>query len=122
MALPIREAHQQRKRSASRSTQLQLPQDALSISGEALNLAVIYNQRRSNAMHEKRAYFRRRLRSNDGVGMPQLGGMSGETDLGSYDGDELPFWDAYDVVNQLYIELGKQRGMWLFLALFICVS
>lgn len=108
--MPIRqETHPQRKRSTVSRPQ-QLPQDALSISGEALNLAVIYNQRRSNAMHEKRASFRRRLRSNDGgVPIPQLGGMSGESDVGNYDGDELPFWDAYDVVNQLYIELGKHK-------------
>ncbi|KAH8251364.1 hypothetical protein KR032_009759, partial [Drosophila birchii] len=73
---------------------------------EALNLAVIYNQRRSNAMHEKRSYIRRRLRSNDAA-FTQLG-ISSDRDVGSYDGDELPFWDAYDVVNQLYVELGKK--------------
>ncbi|KAH8411906.1 hypothetical protein KR222_002111 [Zaprionus bogoriensis] len=105
--LPVREAaHPQRKRAAPRPQQ-----EALSISGEALNLAVIYNQRRSNAMHEKRAYIRRRLRSNDGLALAQLGGLSGETDMGSYDGDELPFWDAYDVVNQLYIELGNKANI-----------
>lgn len=112
MALPSRqEMHAPRKRSATAARlQSQLPPDAaLSGSGEALNLAVIYNQRRSNAMHEKRASFRRRLRSNDGATMPQLGGLSGESDVGNYDGDELPFWDAYDVVNQLYIELGKHK-------------
>jgi len=98
-AVPTREAlHPQRKRSAPRFQDL--------IPGEALNLAVIYNQRRSNAMHEKRSYFRRRLRSNDGV-LPQLGSTDNDPDVGSYDGDKLPFWDAYDVVNQLYIELGK---------------
>jgi len=88
--------HQQKKRSTS------LTHPNLS---EALNLAVLYNQRRSNAMHEKRSYIRRRLRSNDAA-FTQLG-ISSERDVGSYDGDELPFWDAYDVVNQLYVELGK---------------
>ncbi|XP_034471854.1 uncharacterized protein LOC117779690 [Drosophila innubila] len=102
-AVPTREAlHPQRKRSAPRF------QD--SIPGEALNLAVIYNQRRSNAMHEKRSYFRRRLRSNDGV-LPQLGSTDNDPDVGSYDGDKLPFWDAYDVVNQLYIELGNKANV-----------
>lgn len=88
--------HQQKKRSTG------LIHPNLS---EALNLAVIYNQRRSNAMHERRSYIRRRLRSND-ASFTQLG-ISSERDVGSYDGDELPFWDAYDVVNQLYVELGK---------------
>ncbi|KAH8392567.1 hypothetical protein KR215_011720, partial [Drosophila sulfurigaster] len=92
-ALPTRESqHVQRKRS---------------LSGEALNLAVIYNQRRSNAMHEKRSYFRRRLRSNDGNNEPG----NSEQDVSNYDGDELPFWDAYDVVNQLYIELGNKANI-----------
>ncbi|KAL7742048.1 hypothetical protein ACLKA6_018296 [Drosophila palustris] len=102
-AVPTGEAvHPQRKRSASRL------QD--STPGEALNLAVIYNQRRSNAMHEKRSYSRRRLRSNDGV-LPQLGSTENEPDVGSYDGDKLPFWDTYDVVNQLYIELGNKANV-----------
>lgn len=58
-------------------------------------------------MHEKRAFVRRRLRSND-ANAPQQS-LSTELELGNYDGDELPFWDAYDVVNQLYIELGRSR-------------
>ncbi|XP_030557383.1 uncharacterized protein LOC115760260 isoform X1 [Drosophila novamexicana] len=96
--------HMQRKRSAPRY------QDALA-TGEALNLAVIYNQRRSNAMHEKRSYFRRRLRSNEGpVPQLELDATSTEHEVGSYDGDELPFWDAYDVVNQLYIELAGNKA------------
>lgn len=94
--------HPQRKRSAPRY------QDALA-TGEALNLAVIYNQRRSNAMHEKRSFIRRRMRSNDANAAQQSLGTELET--GNYDGDELPFWDAYDVVNQLYIELGKSTLM-----------
>ncbi|KAH8305496.1 hypothetical protein KR018_012247 [Drosophila ironensis] len=93
--------HQQKKRSTSLS-----PHPNLS---EALNLAVIYNQRRSNSMHEKRSYIRRRLRSNDAA-FTQLG-ISSERDVGSYDGDELPFWDAYDVVNQLYVELGNKANI-----------
>ncbi|KAH8410163.1 hypothetical protein KR009_007256 [Drosophila setifemur] len=92
--------HQQKKRSTG------LTHPNLS---EALNLAVIYNQRRSNAMHEKRSFIRRRLRSNDAA-FTQLG-ISSERDVGSYDGDELPFWDAYDVVNQLYVELGNKANI-----------
>ncbi|XP_016987525.1 neuroligin-1 [Drosophila rhopaloa] len=92
--------HQQKKR----STDLTNPNLS-----EALNLAVIYNQRRSNAMHEKRSYIRRRLRSNDAA-FTQLG-ISSDRDVGSYDGDELPFWDAYDVVNQLYVELGNKANI-----------
>ncbi|XP_037710043.1 neuroligin-4, X-linked [Drosophila subpulchrella] len=94
------ELHQQKKRSTG------LTHPNLS---EALNLAVIYNQRRTNAMHEKRSYIRRRLRSNDAA-FTQLG-ISSERDVGSYDGDELPFWDAYDVVNQLYVELGNKANI-----------
>ncbi|XP_068140979.1 neuroligin-1 [Drosophila tropicalis] len=79
---------------------------------EAMSLAVLYNQRRSNAMHEKRAYVRRRLRSNDaGSGVFTQLGLGNVGDTGSYDGDELPFWDAYDVVNQLYVELGNKANI-----------
>ncbi|KAI8037999.1 neuroligin-1 isoform X1 [Drosophila gunungcola] len=98
--VPDAALHEQRKR----STGLTYPNLS-----EALNLAVIYNQRRSNAMHEKRSNIRRRLRSNDAA-FTQLG-MSSERDVGSYDGDELPFWDAYDVVNQLYVELGNKANI-----------
>ncbi|XP_030376778.1 uncharacterized protein LOC115625759 isoform X2 [Scaptodrosophila lebanonensis] len=77
---------------------------------DALSLAVLYNQRRSNAMHEKRSLYRRRLRSNDAAAYTQLG-LGNEHEVGSYDGDELPFWDAYDVVNQLYIELGNKANI-----------
>ncbi|XP_017099177.2 neuroligin-1 isoform X1 [Drosophila bipectinata] len=104
LAIPSEELdnslHQQKKRSTG------LTHPNLS---EALNLAVLYNQRRSNAMHERRSYIRRRLRSND-ASFTQLG-ISSERDVGSYDGDELPFWDAYDVVNQLYVELGNKANI-----------
>ena len=68
-------------------------QNIAELNKQALNLAVLYNQRRS-----KRNYYKRRLRSNDDrneASMPEL------------NAENLPFWDAYDVVNQLYLELGK---------------
>lgn len=74
---------------------------------EALNLAVLYNQRRT-----KRTYFKRHSRSNSDD--QHNGNDSGSSEIanflstaGNLDGDEMPFWDAYDVVNQLYMELGK---------------
>ncbi|XP_046807819.1 uncharacterized protein LOC111681718 isoform X1 [Lucilia cuprina] len=77
---------------------------------EALNLAVLYNQRRT-----KRTYYKRHSRSND----DHSGSASSEVNYflslnnnnnnnNKLDGDELPFWDAYDVVNQLYMELGNK--------------
>lgn len=74
---------------------------------EALHLAVLYNQRRT-----KRTYFKRHSRSNSddshsGSGSSEEGYFLGSS--GKLDGDEMPFWDAYDVVNQLYMELGKYR-------------
>lgn len=74
---------------------------------EALHLAVLYNQRRT-----KRTYFKRHSRSNSddshsGSGSSEEGYFLGSS--GKLDGDEIPFWDAYDVVNQLYMELGKYR-------------
>lgn len=75
---------------------------------EALNLAVLYNQRRT-----KRTFYKRHSRSND----DHSGSASSEVNYfvstnnnnnnNKLDGDEMPFWDAYDVVNQLYMELGK---------------
>ncbi|XP_073824261.1 neuroligin 2 [Musca autumnalis] len=72
---------------------------------EALNLAVLYNQRRT-----KRTYFKRHSRSNsdeqhngNGSGSREVGNFL--SSAGNLDGDEMPFWDAYDVVNQLYMEL-----------------
>ncbi|XP_013102074.2 uncharacterized protein LOC106083533 [Stomoxys calcitrans] len=76
---------------------------------EALHLAVLYNQRRT-----KRTYFRRHSRSNSDD-QNNINGSSGSSEVGNflgpsgkYDGDEMPFWDAYDVVNQLYMELGNK--------------
>ncbi|SPP81564.1 blast:Neuroligin-1 [Drosophila guanche] len=94
--------HDLKKRSAALASNSHL--------SDAMTLAVLYNQRRSNAMHEKRSYIRRRLRSNNEGAFTQLG-LTSERDVGSYDADDLPFWDAYDVVNQLYVELGNKANI-----------
>lgn len=71
---------------------------------------MLYNQRRT-----KRTYYKRHSRSNDDH---SGGGSSASNEVNYFisnnnnninrlDSDELPFWDAYDVVNQLYMELGK---------------
>ncbi|XP_037960126.1 uncharacterized protein LOC119689376 [Teleopsis dalmanni] len=70
---------------------------------EAFNLAILYNQRRSNGMRDKRINHKRRMRSNED---PNL--FNSINNFGEIDQDHLPFWDAYDVVNQLYLELGNK--------------
>ncbi|KAI8116400.1 Neuroligin-1 [Lucilia cuprina] len=76
---------------------------------EALNLAVLYNQRRT-----KRTYYKRHSRSNDdhsGSASSEVNyflSLNNNNNNNKLDGDELPFWDAYDVVNQLYMELGNK--------------
>ncbi|XP_075149825.1 neuroligin 2 [Haematobia irritans] len=93
---------------------------------EALNLAVLYNLRRT-----KRTYFRRHSRSNSDDQNYNINGSSDSNEVGhplgpnrKLDGDDMPFWDAYDVVNQLYMELsnkaeiqshyrGHKLSMWL---------
>lgn len=73
---------------------------------EALNLAALYNQRRT-----KRTYYKRHSRSNDdhsGSSSSELNYfLSTNTNNNKLDSDEQPFWDAYDIVNQLYMELGE---------------
>lgn len=76
---------------------------------EALNLAVLYNQRRT-----KRTYYKRHSRSNSddhsGSGSSsEVNYFLNTNNNNKLDGDELPFWDGYDVVNQLYMELGKSN-------------
>ncbi|KAM7352957.1 neuroligin 2 [Cochliomyia hominivorax] len=78
---------------------------------EALNLAVLYNQRRT-----KRTYYKRHSRSNDDHSGSSasnevkyfLNNNNNNNNINNLDSDELPFWDAYDVVNQLYMELGNK--------------
>ncbi|XP_067620825.1 uncharacterized protein Nlg2 [Eurosta solidaginis] len=70
---------------------------------DTLNLALFYNQRRSSLLRDRRAYYKRHLRSNS---------ESNEVKMSIADEltytERLPFWDAYDVVNQLYLELGNK--------------
>ncbi|TMW44772.1 hypothetical protein DOY81_010149, partial [Sarcophaga bullata] len=75
---------------------------------EALNLAVLYNQRRT-----KRTYYKRHSRSNSddhsgSTTSSEVNYFLNTNNNNKLDGDELPFWDAYDVVNQLYMELGNK--------------
>lgn len=81
---------------------------------EALNLAVLYNQRRT-----KRTYYKRHSRSNDdhsGSASSEvnyfLSNGNSDSSFGKLDGSVLPFWDAYDVVNQLYMELGLLKNLY----------
>ncbi|KAI9578538.1 hypothetical protein GQX74_009112 [Glossina fuscipes] len=75
---------------------------------EALNLAVLYNQRRT-----KRTYYQRHSRSNNNDSQDEE--ISSDTRysiLTNAKGNDyergIPFWDAYDVINQLYMELGSK--------------
>uniref|UniRef100_A0A1A9WXD2 Carboxylesterase type B domain-containing protein n=1 Tax=Glossina brevipalpis TaxID=37001 RepID=A0A1A9WXD2_9MUSC len=75
---------------------------------EALNLAVLYNKRRT-----KRTYYQRHSHTNNNDSQDEeISSNTGYPILtnanGSDDERELPFWDAYDVVNQLYMELGSK--------------
>ena len=66
-------------------------------------------------MRERRAYYKRHMHNNNNNNNNNnesnellnaaLRFAADEPSLGR--GEHLPFWDAYDVVNQLYLELGK---------------
>lgn len=86
--------------SSTRSQKHRESTEAFAAAREALNLAIIYNQRRSNAMKDKRSSYKRHLRSNDD-----------DESNPNADSEKLPFWDAYDVVNQLYLELGRSSKL-----------
>uniref|UniRef100_A0A1I8MBC6 Carboxylesterase type B domain-containing protein n=1 Tax=Musca domestica TaxID=7370 RepID=A0A1I8MBC6_MUSDO len=94
--------------SSGNTTTSSMEDVAAAAAREALNLAVLYNQRRT-----KRTYFKRHSRSNSDD--QHNGNDSGSSEIanflstaGNLDGDEMHFWDAYDVVNQLYMELGTK--------------
>lgn len=92
--------------------QLSLQHGSLVDTSGAINLALIYNQRRSGALRERRAYYKRHMHSNNNNNNASnellnaaLRFVADEPSLGR--GEHLPFWDAYDMVNQLYLELSK---------------
>ncbi|XP_053958025.1 uncharacterized protein LOC128863106 [Anastrepha ludens] len=88
-----------------------LQQGSLMDAHGSLNLALFYNQRRSGAMRERRAYYKRHLRNNNNNNDESNEMLNAAIRFGTDEptrGEHLPFWDAYDVVNQLYLELGNK--------------